>query len=211
MATQAQILANQANAQLSTGPRTEDGRARSAANATKHGLSGAYTVLPHEDQDEFDELLENLRNEHRPTTHHQAYLIDQLAKTWWAVSRAQRLEARAFEHLAGVLEPSPGDPDSMIVAKMFKSNPNAINTLQRYITQNQNQYNKLWRELKAAKQIENEAIYANTLVRSLDGPAPGHPAATTDPVYSQYGYLPQDTESTSQLRAAARSGAAVPH
>ena len=33
MATQAQVLANQANAQHSTGPRTTEGQAKSARNA----------------------------------------------------------------------------------------------------------------------------------------------------------------------------------
>ncbi len=44
MATAAQIAANQANAQKSTGPRTPPGKAASSRNATKHGLSGSTTV-----------------------------------------------------------------------------------------------------------------------------------------------------------------------
>ena len=54
MATTAQLLANQQNAALSTGPRTPDGKAASSPNATKHGLSSAFRVLAHEDQEEFD-------------------------------------------------------------------------------------------------------------------------------------------------------------
>jgi hypothetical protein len=38
MATQAQILANRRNAQKSTGPRTEKGKAVVSQNAVKHGL-----------------------------------------------------------------------------------------------------------------------------------------------------------------------------
>ena len=197
MATQAQVLANQANAQLSTGPRTEEGRTRSAANATKHGLSAAFRVLPHEDQEDFDELLEDLVKEHQPSTCHQVYLVEQIAKAWWTVARAQRLETRAMEHLAGLLEPSPDDPDSMIVANMFKSNPNALTTLQRYLTQNQNHYHRLWRELKTAKQLENEAKYVDSLSKvvtrtMLEAPLPDHPAASSDPIRTQYGYIPQN-------------------
>ncbi len=44
MATQAQSLANAANAQHSTGPRTGEGKAKSARNATTHG----FTVDVHE-------------------------------------------------------------------------------------------------------------------------------------------------------------------
>ncbi len=44
MATAAQIAANQANAQKSTGPKTPPGKAASSRNATKHGLSGSTTA-----------------------------------------------------------------------------------------------------------------------------------------------------------------------
>jgi hypothetical protein len=54
MASIAQITANQHNASLSIGPKTPEGKAAAARNATRHGLSGAFTVLPHEDQEEFD-------------------------------------------------------------------------------------------------------------------------------------------------------------
>lgn len=40
MATLRQMRANQANAQKSTGPRSDEGKARSRANALDHGLSG---------------------------------------------------------------------------------------------------------------------------------------------------------------------------
>src|SRR5262249_7188377 len=48
MATQAQIDANRLNAQLSTGPKTEEGKAKTRHNATRHGLSGSGTSLPSE-------------------------------------------------------------------------------------------------------------------------------------------------------------------
>ena len=50
-ASEAQIRANQANAQKSTGPKTEEGKAVSRANSYKHGLT-ATTVLPEREMDE---------------------------------------------------------------------------------------------------------------------------------------------------------------
>jgi hypothetical protein len=44
--SEAQIAANQANAQRSTGPKTAAGKERSRANSYKHGLTGEGIVLP---------------------------------------------------------------------------------------------------------------------------------------------------------------------
>src|SRR6516162_4198850 len=53
-ASEARILANQANAKLSTGPKTAEGKEQSRANALKHGLTGAGVVLPEADAAEVE-------------------------------------------------------------------------------------------------------------------------------------------------------------
>jgi hypothetical protein len=42
--SESRISANRSNAQKSTGPRTEEGKARSRANALKHGLYASAVV-----------------------------------------------------------------------------------------------------------------------------------------------------------------------
>ena len=55
MATLFQITANIANAKLSTGPVTPEGKTRSAANATSHGFYVKQAVLlSEEDHDRLD-------------------------------------------------------------------------------------------------------------------------------------------------------------
>jgi hypothetical protein len=52
--SEARILANQANAQKSTDPKTSEGKERSRSNALKHGLTGAGIVIPEADAAEVE-------------------------------------------------------------------------------------------------------------------------------------------------------------
>ena len=49
MSSEARQTANAANARLSTGPSTEEGKARSSQNARTHGLTAARLVIAPED------------------------------------------------------------------------------------------------------------------------------------------------------------------
>src|SRR5215831_9691263 len=115
MATAAQVTANQANATHSTGPKTPEGKAAAARNATRHGLSGAFTVLPHEDQDEFDTLLASLRVEFHPANQHESFLVEQMAQSRWRLSRGRRLETAMFETML-LGEVNDADPDRQLAA-----------------------------------------------------------------------------------------------
>jgi len=83
VSTSAQIAANQANAQHSTGPRTEEGKAASSHNNFRYGFTGAFLILPWEKQEEFESLLAGLREEHQPSTTTEAALVDKMAQSLW--------------------------------------------------------------------------------------------------------------------------------
>jgi hypothetical protein len=92
MSTDSQIRANQLNAQHSTGPKTGQGKAASCMNNLRHGMTGAFRVLPSEDQDEFDRLAAALHAEHQPSTITEAMLVERMAQHYWLSQRAQRLQ-----------------------------------------------------------------------------------------------------------------------
>jgi hypothetical protein len=98
MTTSAQLAANQANARRSTGPRTPEGKAICAQNNFRHGLSGAFTVLPWESQQEFDMLLGSLRDEHKPSGLTEMILVDKMAQAIWLSKRALMLQHVTFNH-----------------------------------------------------------------------------------------------------------------
>ena len=54
------LAANLANALKSTGPRTDEGKKRSALNAVRHGLTGHVVVMPGEDLAVYRKYCESL-------------------------------------------------------------------------------------------------------------------------------------------------------
>jgi hypothetical protein len=97
MSTEAQRAANKANAQLSTGPTSEEGKAISSQNRCKFGLTGRFTVLPWEDQEEFNLLVTRLRAEHQPTIAFETDLIEKMAQHFWLAQRAVLLQEICFD------------------------------------------------------------------------------------------------------------------
>lgn len=93
MATPAQIAANRANAALSTGPRTEAGKARSRYNGLRHGLFARDVVLPGEDRAEFDAMAADLLADLRPHGRYETMLVHRLADISWRLGRAAAIEA----------------------------------------------------------------------------------------------------------------------
>jgi hypothetical protein len=92
MSTESQILANRQNAQHSTGAKTEAGKAASCMNNFRHGLAGAFNVLPSEDQDEFDALVCGLKADHQPSTLTETLLVQRMAQSYWLSKRALYLQ-----------------------------------------------------------------------------------------------------------------------
>src|SRR5437868_5428231 len=104
MSSEAQRAANQANAQLSTDPTTEEGKAISSQNRRKFGLTGRFTVLPWEDQEDFNLLVTRLRAEHQPTIAFETDLIEKMAQHFWLAQRAVLLQETCFDRELPICE-----------------------------------------------------------------------------------------------------------
>ena len=92
--SEAQLAANRANAQLSTGPTSPEGREKSSQNRIIHGLSGKFRLLGWEDPEQFQELLSSLFKEHEPTNDSERRLVDSMAQHFWLMQRAITLQDR---------------------------------------------------------------------------------------------------------------------
>jgi hypothetical protein len=102
--SQSQLTANRANAKLSTGPRTETGRAISSQNRTAHGLArhnGAFVLLSTEDPNGFEALKASLAEEHHPSTETESILVNGMAESHWLANRAQTLQNTCLDPQTG--------------------------------------------------------------------------------------------------------------
>ena len=110
MASEAQVRANEQNAQQSTGPRTEEGKAASAMNALKHGLRSAAALLPEEDAQALAALHAELRQDLRPSGPMEELLFDRVVGAAWRLRRAYLVERGVFERVKGTYDPSDTQP-----------------------------------------------------------------------------------------------------
>ena len=92
----AQLAANRRNSALSTGPRTEAGKAASRRNGLKHGLAGRGVVLPEEDAEALDDRLASLETELRPSGVLERTLVRRLALMTVRLDRSAEHEAASL-------------------------------------------------------------------------------------------------------------------
>src|ERR1039457_5822754 len=96
MATPAQIAANQANAQKSTGPRSVEGKSASRFNALKHSIDAASIVIPGEDPADYAALADHYLQEFRPQSASESFHVAAMLRADWQKGRLQRVEADLF-------------------------------------------------------------------------------------------------------------------
>ncbi len=92
-----QLAANRANAAKSTGPRTPEGKTRSAQNARKHGFTAfSYAVVRLEDLNEVANLKDDLVAFYQPVNSQELFAVERIALAQQALLRAARLESGLF-------------------------------------------------------------------------------------------------------------------
>jgi hypothetical protein len=86
------------NGAKSHGPRTESGKARSAMNAARHGLSGErLVVLNNENDAAFRELFQSFLDKFRPEDAVEHEIVLQAAAARWRLRRIWQLETALFD------------------------------------------------------------------------------------------------------------------
>ncbi len=97
MTSEKQIDANRRNAQKSSGPKSDEGKALSKMNATTHGLTAETVVIKDEDPKAFEMLRDDLIREFFPETTLEFQLVDRAAGLLWRLRRVPQIEASLMD------------------------------------------------------------------------------------------------------------------
>jgi len=155
MSTESQVNANRRNAQSSTGPRTPEGKSISSGNATKHGLSGAFHVLPHENQQQFDELIADFHRTFAPANACERLLVEEMVQSRRRVARIRRLEIAVIEQM---IDPAnPADAEFQIAAALLNNTAAAWHILQRYAAAAERSGYRAFQQLLALRKLDAQA------------------------------------------------------
>ena len=92
----ARLAANRANALLSTGPRSEEGRRTSSLNAVKTGLTGITVLLPTDADAEYQRHIAAYEEEFQPVGLEESELVQSLADIAWRLRRIPALEMAIY-------------------------------------------------------------------------------------------------------------------
>ena len=100
MATAAQIEANRRNAQKSTGPKTERGKARARRNAITHGMTARtiMPVLPQEDPKELEDRTQQAIAAMKPRNPLELDLVRRAVRLAGELDRAERVGTAHLAH-----------------------------------------------------------------------------------------------------------------
>ena len=129
MATEKQILANQQNAQHSTGPRTESGKRRSRRNET--------IIDTLEDAPDYTAFERAIKSDYSPQTAIEGQLVSRLASLLWRLRRAVIIESGLLNMQAETIQ-SPSfrltskyDVDGLSIFRKFLHSNNLENPMRK--------------------------------------------------------------------------------
>jgi len=129
MLSEKQLAANRANAEKSTGPRTEVGKQRSARNALRHGLTAHVTVMTDADREAQEAFCGPIVDELDPQSPNELQLAQAYANLQWRINRLAAIEENVFT-LGALDSPDPDDP--LCHARTFLRDAASLNTLSIY-------------------------------------------------------------------------------
>ena len=159
MATAAQIVANRANAQKSTGPRTAEGKENSRRNAIDHNLTGTRCLRTKEEQAAFDAYSDRILPTLTPADEFQLEIARRIVSTMFRLAQVPTIEASMiaavrFSENAGFDPPIADLTNAMALGTAFLENSKAFNNLSLY---EQRLSRGMEKDLELLRKLQREA------------------------------------------------------
>lgn len=159
MLSEKQLAANRANAQKSSGPKSQSGKKRSSLNAVRHGLTGQVVVLPSEDMEAFNRFATAIVDSFKTADAAEEQLAHSYAGLQWRINRATSIESTMFT--LGIMEQNAENlgiehaeaHNAISNAKTFRSQSQEFDRIGIYT---QRLINSAEKVLKQLKQLQAE-------------------------------------------------------
>ena len=207
-----QLAANRANAAQSTGPRSPEGKARSAQNSRKHGFTAsAFPVVRLEEIDEVARLREDAIAVYQPANSQELFAIERIALAQQALLRAERLHSGMFTNclnetisaddrpLIGI-SPHLVDDDNRIV-KVQNRNYLLAEGFRR-ATQNSPSWTLFLRYQAQTERLYRRAIEEFERLKALRHKLPNEPIEEVQPEVKETACAPEATNPNTPGRPA---------
>jgi len=152
----ARAAASRRNGAKSRGPKSPEGKTRSAQNALKHGLRAEkFVTVGDESAQEFAALESALVEELAPDGVLQRLLASRIARAAWRLERAERIEVEMFA--------VHGDGNLGLALIRDGNGSRAFDTFLRY---RGSAMAELWRSLRLLKALQSEADRVEVALRA---------------------------------------------
>jgi hypothetical protein len=181
MITENQLNANRRNAELSTGPRTDEGKHRSSMNARRHNLTGQVSAMTEEDRAAHDAFSAGMLKDIAPEGAVETQLAQRIATDSWRLNRISAIEDNIFalgfyDHAHEVDSEHPQIHAALAAAKTFQAEAKQLQLLSLYeqrlnrsVHKNLDALKKLQAERKAQRQAEMEQAKKLHLLTEVKG------------------------------------------
>ena len=214
-AESARTAAKRRNAQRSTGPKTEAGKAASSQNRLAHGLCSEELLIAGETAADFEALLGSFRKAYNPLNDEEAMLTDQLVQALWRFNRAQPVETTMLQSTQMLrlvasnargntdvefADMDPIDGDSMLTVA-FTTDLD-YKRITRNMTTMERSYQRALKALRHAQEKRRNLPQPAVEIAQVAEPVPPTPpekaAAATSPIQypfdepAEYGFEPQN-------------------
>jgi hypothetical protein len=199
-----QSAANRTNAEKSTGPRTPQGKSRSAQNARKHGFTAStFAVVRLEDLQEVAHLKDDLVAVYQPVNSQELFALERIALAQQAILRAARLEAGLFTTCLNQAFDSTGNPVVLMNEELAGDGDIEITRAQnrnyllaegfRRSASQSNSWSLLLRYQAQAERNYRRAVEEFERLRALRDELPNEPVFEAQPEQNETTCAPSET------------------